>query len=251
MNIIGEPTEGMLTRSMASKLKAASANECLFVDFISEIEPKNVKEALTHPSWVQVMHDELEQFDKNKVMTLVKCPEGVCIIGMKWVFKNKTDENGIVIKNKARLVAKGFNQQEGIDFEETFAHVARMEAIRIILAYATYMNFKVYQMDVKSAFLNGKLKEDVYVQQPPSFESTEFPNHVCKLDKALYGLKQAPRAWYETLSAFLIKNKFVRGRIDNTLFVYKNNDDVILVQVYVDDIIFGSTNYKLCQQFEK
>ena len=166
VNIIGEPTEGMLTRSMAAKLTAASANECLFVDFISEIEPKNVKEALTHPSWVQAMHDELEQFDKNKVMTLVKCPEGVCIIGMKWVFKNKTDENGTVIKNKARLVAKGFNQQEGIDFEETFAPVARMEAIRIFLAYATYMNFKVYQMDVKSAFLNGKLKEDVYVQQP-------------------------------------------------------------------------------------
>ena len=106
MNIIGEPTEGMLTRSMAAKLTAASANECLFVDFISEIEPKNVKEALTHPSWVQAMHDELEQFDKNKVMTLVKCPEGVCIIGMKWVFKNNTDENGTVIKNKADLLPK-------------------------------------------------------------------------------------------------------------------------------------------------
>ncbi|PWA44879.1 hypothetical protein CTI12_AA522760 [Artemisia annua] len=221
---------GMLTRRMAAKLTAASANECLYVGFISTIKPKTVKEAMKHPSWVHAMHDELEQFDKNDVMTLVECPQGVYVIGMKWVFKNKTDENGIVVKNKARLVAKGYNQQEGIDYEETFAPVVRMEAIRIFLAYASYMNFKVYQMDVKSAFLNGKLKEEVYVQQPPGFESYEFPNHVCKLDKALYGLKQAPRAWYDTLSAFLIQNKFVRGLIDNTLFIYRTKEDVILVQ---------------------
>ena len=106
-------------------------------------------------------------------------------------------------------------------------------------------------MDVKSAFLNGSLKEEVYVQQPPGFESHESPDHVCKLNKALYGLKQAPKAWYETLSVFLIQNKFVRGKIDNTLFIYKTNTDVILVQVYVDDIIFGSTSFKLCKQFEK
>jgi hypothetical protein len=153
------------------------------------------------------MRDELEQFDRNDVMTLVECPQGVFIIGMKWVFKIKTDESGTVVKNKARLVAKGYNQQEGIDYEETFAPVARMEAIRIFLAYATYMNFKVYQMDVKSAFLNGNIKEDVYVQQLPGFESSEFPNHVYKLNKALYGLKQAPRAWYETLSALMRGNR--------------------------------------------
>lgn len=209
VNIIGEPNEGMLTRSMAAKLKGASANVCLYVDFLFDIEPKNVKEALTYESWVQAMREELEKFDRNDVMTLVECPKGVLVIGMKWVYKNKTDECRTVIKNKARLVAKGYNQQEGIDYEETFAPVARMEAIRIFLAYATYMNFKVYQMDVKSAFLNGKIKEDVYVQQPPGFESSEFPNYVCKLNKALYGIKQAPRAWYETLSAFLIQNKFM------------------------------------------
>ncbi|GKA69050.1 retrovirus-related pol polyprotein from transposon TNT 1-94 [Tanacetum coccineum] len=126
-----------------------------------------------------------------------------------------------------------------------------MEAIRIFLAFATYMNFKVYQMDVKSAFLNGKLKEEVYVKQPPGFESSKFPDYVCKLDKTLYGLKQAPRAWYKIFSTFLIQNKFTRGRIDNTLFIYKSKGDVLLVQVYVDDIIFGSTSYKLCKQFEK
>ncbi|GJS94424.1 retrovirus-related pol polyprotein from transposon TNT 1-94 [Tanacetum coccineum] len=161
------------------------------------------------------------------------------------------DENGIVIKNKARLVAQGYNQQEGIDYEETFAPVARLEAIRIFLAYAAYMGFMVYQMDVKSAFLNGKISEEVYVQQPPGFESSEYPNHVCKLDKALYGLKQAPRAWYETLSKFLIQHKFVRGTIDNTLFTYKTKSDVIIVQIYVDDIIFGSTSSKLSKQFGK
>ncbi|GJU32323.1 retrovirus-related pol polyprotein from transposon TNT 1-94 [Tanacetum coccineum] len=172
-------------------------------------------------------------------------------MGSKWVFRNKKDEHGITTKNKARLVAQGYSQEEGIDYNETFVPVARMESIRIFLAFATYMNFKVYQMDVKSAFLNGKLKEEVYVKQPPGFESSEFPDYVCKLNKVLYGMKQAPKAWYETLSTFLIQNKFTKGRIDNTLFIYKSKGDVLLVQVYVDDIIFGLTSYKLCKQFEK
>ncbi|GKA50806.1 retrovirus-related pol polyprotein from transposon TNT 1-94 [Tanacetum coccineum] len=144
-----------------------------------------------------------------------------------------------------------YNQQEGIDYDETFALVARLEAIRIFLAFSTYTNFIVYQMDVKSAFLNGKLKEKVYVKQPPGFESSEFPNHVWKLDKALYRHKQALRAWYETLSTYLAEQKFVRDKIDNTLFVYKTQTDVILVQIYVDDIIFGFTSTKLCKQFAK
>nr|GEU99831.1 retrovirus-related Pol polyprotein from transposon TNT 1-94 [Tanacetum cinerariifolium] len=182
VNIIGNPDEGMLTRSMAAKLTAASASEYIFIDFLFEIEPK---------------------------------------------------------------------KEEGIDYNETFMPLARMEAIRIFLAFAAYMNFKVYQMDVKSAFLNGKLKEEVYVKQPPGFKSSEFPDYVCKLGKSLYGLKQAPRAWYETLSTFLIQNKFTKGRIDNTLFIYKLKGEVLFVQVYVDDNIFGSTSYKLCKQFEK
>ncbi|GJR79730.1 retrovirus-related pol polyprotein from transposon TNT 1-94 [Tanacetum coccineum] len=140
-------------------------------------------------------------------------------------------------ENKARLVAQGFSQ-EGINYDETFAPVERMEAIGIFLAFATYMNFKVFQMDVKSAFLNGKLKEEVYVKQPPGFECSEFLDYVCKLDKALYGMKQVPRAWYETLSTFLIHNKFVKGIIDNTLFIFKTKGDVLLVQVYVVDITY-------------
>nr|GEW88850.1 retrovirus-related Pol polyprotein from transposon TNT 1-94 [Tanacetum cinerariifolium] len=144
---------------------------------------------------------------------------------------DKKNKHGIVTKNKARLVAQGYSQEERIDYDETFAPVARMEAIRIFLAFATYMNFILFPMDVKSAILNGKLKKEVYVKQPSDFESSKFPNYICKLDKALYGLKQAPKAWYETLSTFLIQNKFVRGRIDNTLFIYKSKGDVLLVQV--------------------
>ncbi|GKB65908.1 retrovirus-related pol polyprotein from transposon TNT 1-94 [Tanacetum coccineum] len=158
VNIIGYHDEGMLTRSMATKLIAASASKCLFADFLSEIEPKKVSEAQKHLGWVDAMQEELNQFCRNKVWTLVSLPYGKTTIGSKWVFRNKKDEHGITTKNKERLVAQ------------------------------------VYQMDVKSAFLNGKLKEEVYVKQPNGFESNEFPDYVCKLDKALYGLKQAPKA---------------------------------------------------------
>ena len=197
------------------------------------------------------MQEELNQFERNKVWRLVPKLRNRSIIGAKWVFRNKLDEDGTVVRNKARLVAKGYSQEEGIDYDETFAPAARLEAIRIFLAYAAFSNFKVYQMDVKSAFLNGKIEEEVYVEQPPGFEDPKFPHHVYRLDKALYGLKQAPRAWYDTLSQFLIENKFTRGIIDKTLFHRKHAKDLILVQIYVDDIIFGSTNEKLCAKFSK
>ncbi|KAK1668208.1 hypothetical protein QYE76_056367 [Lolium multiflorum] len=146
------------------------------------------------------MHDELNNFERNKVGTLVEKPkECRNVIGTKWIFKNKQDEHGIIVRNKARLVAQGFYQTEGINFGETYALVARLESIRILLAYASHHNFKLQQMDVKSAFINGPLHEEVYVKQPPGFEDPNFPNHVYKLDKALYGLKQDPRAWNEHL----------------------------------------------------
>ena len=141
------------------------------------------------------MHDELNNFERNKVWKLVPRPKDCKnVIGTKWVFKNKQDKDGIVIRNKARLVAQGFSQVKGIDFGETFAHVARLESIRILLAYASHHNFKLQKMDVKSAFLNGLINELVYVKQPSGFENPKFPNHVYKLDKALYGLKQIGRA---------------------------------------------------------
>ena len=151
------------------------------------------------------------------------------------------DEQGTVTRNNARLVVQGYNQEEGIDYEETFAPVARIEVIRILIAFAAFMEFKLYQMDVKSVFLNGYLKE-VYVMQPPGFENNEYPKHVFKLNKALYGLKQAPRAWCERLSNFLLENSFRRGKINNTLFLKSKWKHLLIVQVYVDDIIFGATH---------
>jgi hypothetical protein len=162
------------------------------------------------------------------------------IVATKWVFHNKQDEQGVVTRNKARLVAKGYAQVVGLDFEETFAPVARLESIQILLAYAAHHSFRLFQMDVKSIFLNGPIKEEVYVEQPPSFEDDRYPDHVYKLSKALYGLKQAPRAWYECLRDFLIANAFKVGKAGPTLFT-KTCDGVLFVcQIYVNDIIFGS-----------
>jgi hypothetical protein len=138
-----------------------------------------------------------------------------------------------------------------LDFDETFAPVARLESIRMLLVYVTHHGFKLYQMDIKSAFSNGPIKEEVFVEQPPSFESEGYPNHVYKLYKALYGLKQAPRAWYECLSDFLIKNSFMIGKADSTLFTRKMGKDLLICQIYVDDLIFGSTNKSFCDEFSK
>jgi hypothetical protein len=173
------------------------------------------------------------------------------VVGTKWVFRNKQDEHGVVTRNKAQLVAKGYAQVAGLDFEETFAPVARLESIRILLAYAAHHSFRLFQMDVKSAFLNGPIKEEVYVEQPPGFEDDRYPNHVYKLSKALYGLKQAPRAWYECLRDFLIANAFKVGKADPTLFTKTCDGDLFVCQIYVDDIIFGSTNQRSCEEFSR
>src|SRR3954471_11243923 len=209
--IIGDTSDQVRTRNF---FKDNSNNMAM----ISQVEPKNINDALKDESWMEAMTEELSQFEKSQVWKLVPYPQDKTIIGTRWVFRNKLDENGKVIRNKARLVAQGYNQQEGIDYDETYAPVARLEAIRILLAYSAHKNIKLFQMDVKSAFLNGFLNEEVYVHQPPGFEKHSYPNHVFKLTKALYGLKQAPRAWYERLSIFLIKNDFLRGKIDTTIF---------------------------------
>ncbi|GJS44657.1 retrovirus-related pol polyprotein from transposon TNT 1-94 [Tanacetum coccineum] len=200
----------------------------------------------------QIANDKrLNQFTVNDVWELVPQPRNMKIIGTKWVFRNKLDENGIVSRNKARLVAQGYNQQEGIDYDETYAPVARLESIRILLAYACALDFKLFQMDVKSAFLNGFINEEVYVAQPLGFIDFEKPDHVYKLKKALYGLKQAPKAWYDRLKAFLIKHEYKMGMVDNTLFTKKKSSNLIIVQIYVDDIIFGSTCQDMCDEFSK
>nr|GEV19298.1 hypothetical protein [Tanacetum cinerariifolium] len=190
------------------------------------MEPKSVKEALTDPAWIESMQKELHQFIRLDVWELVPSPDGIKPLTLKWLFKNKHDEENTVIRNKTRLVVRGYRQEEGIDFEESFAPVAQMEAIRIFLAYVAHKGFTVYQMDVKTAFLHGSLKED-----------------------ALYGLKQAPRAWYDELSTFLLQNGFSKGTIVLTLFTRRFDDDILVVQVYVDDIIFDSTDPRYATLF--
>nr|GFA45000.1 retrovirus-related Pol polyprotein from transposon TNT 1-94 [Tanacetum cinerariifolium] len=214
------------------------------------LKPTSVAKALKDPDWVAAMQEEMQQFFNHQVWQLVPLPGRKIAIGTKWILKNKRDARGIVVRNKARLVAQGHRQEEGIDYDEVFAPVARIEAIRLFLAFASYMGFMVYQMDVKSAFLYEEIEEEVYVTQPKGFEDPHNLKHVYRVVKALYGLHQAPRAWYARLSTFLLKHHYRRGTIDKTLFLKKDSRHIILVQVYVDDIIFGSTNKAWCDEFE-
>nr|GEW52830.1 hypothetical protein [Tanacetum cinerariifolium] len=231
--IIGDLSSTTQTRSMTRAVKDQGGlsqmfgndfHTCMFACFLSKEEPKRVHQALKDPSWIEAMQEELLQFKMQKVWVLVDLPYGKRAIGTKWDYKNKKDERGIVIRNKARLIVQGHTQEEGIDYKEVFALVARIEAIRLFLAYSSFMGFMVYQMDVESAFLYGTIEEEVYVCQPPGFEDPDHPDKVYKVVKALYGLHQAPRAWYETLATYLLEN---------------------------DDIIFGATNKDLCRLFEK
>jgi hypothetical protein len=160
-------------------------------------------------------------------------------------------EDGVVVRNKARLIAQGYSQVEGLDFGKTFTPVARHEAIRILLAFAVSKGFKLYQIYVKNTFLNGVIQEEVYVRQPPGFGSPKYPDRVYKLSKALYGLKQAPRAWYARLKIFLLEHGYVMGSVDETLFTLNHVTDFLLVQIYVDDIIFGSSSHTLVSKFQE
>ena len=181
-NIIGQIKEGVSTCSSISNFSRHTA-------FVSQVEPKSIEEALKDEKWVEAMHEELNQFARNDVWFLVPKTDEMNIIGSKWVFRNKLDDAGVITRNKARLVAKCYNQEEGIDYGETFTPVARLEVVRLLLAFACMSGFKLFQMDMKSAFLNGFINEEVYVEQPPGFEDHQHPNHVFKLKKALYGLK--------------------------------------------------------------
>jgi len=264
-DIIGDPSGERVTRGVKQDYRQlagikqkhrvmasfACFEEIMFSCFVSIVEPKNVKEALEDHFWILAMEEELEEFSRHQVWDLVPRPPQVNVIGTKWIFKNKFDEVGNITRNKARLVAQGYTQVEGLDFDETFAPVARLECIRFLLGTACGMGFKLHQMDVKCAFLNGIIEEEVYVEQPKGFENLEFPEYVYKLKKALYGLKQAPRAWYERLTTFLIVQGYTRGSVDKTLFVKNDVHGIIIIQIYVDDIVFGGTSDKLVKTFVK
>ncbi|GJT06502.1 retrovirus-related pol polyprotein from transposon TNT 1-94 [Tanacetum coccineum] len=240
-NIIGE-----LERPVSTRLQLhEQALFCYYDAFLTSVEPKNYKDALTQACWIEAMQEELHEFERLKVWELVPRPDKVMVITLKWIYKVKLDEMGGILKNKARLVARGYRQEEGIDFEESFAPVARLDAIRIFLAYAAHMNMIVYQMDVKTAFLNGILREEVYVSQPDGFVDQDNPNHVYKLKKALYGLKQAPRAWYDLLSKFLLSQEFSKGTVDPTLFIRRQGKDILLISQSPRGIFLNQPKYAL------
>ncbi|GJV91503.1 retrovirus-related pol polyprotein from transposon TNT 1-94 [Tanacetum coccineum] len=214
-NIIGE-----LARPVSTRLQLhEQALFCYYDAFLTAIEPKTYKDALTQACWIEAMQEELNEFERLEVWELVPRPDKVMVITLKWIYKVKLDKLG--------------------------------EAIRIFLAFVAHMNMVVYQMNVKTAFLNGNLQEEVYVSQPDGFVDKDKPNHMYKLKKALYGLKQAPRAWYDMLSSFLISQDFSKGSVDPTLFIRRDGKELLLVQIYVDDIIFAASTPELCDLFSK
>eukprot|EP00253_Pinus_taeda_P022908 PITA_22908 len=231
--ILGQKEPGVQRRRTITEASS-------YLALLSSTKPQNVNEACKDECWVKAMNKELEQIEKNNTWELVPRHHDKNIIGTKWIFKNKINENGEVIRNKAKLVCKGYAQQEGIDFEENFAPVARIEAIRMFLALSSFQKFKVYQMDVKSAFLNGDLEEEVYIEKLDGFILGNDAKLVCRLRKTLYGLKQAPRAWYYRLDKYLHQQGFSKGSNDSNLYTKIDNNKFLTIVVYVDDIIFGS-----------
>ncbi|GJS37937.1 retrovirus-related pol polyprotein from transposon TNT 1-94 [Tanacetum coccineum] len=217
---------------------ATNALWCLYNSVLSKVEPKNFKSAITEDCWFQAMQDEIHEFDRLQVWELVPQPDCVMIIALKWIYKVELDEYGDVLKNKARLMAKGYRQEEGIDFEELFAPVACIEVIRIFIANAASKNMTIYQMDIKTTFLNGELKEEVYVSQPEGFVDPDHPTHVYRLKKALYGLKKGPRAWYQAsptkknLEALKQVFWYLRGTINWGLWYLK--DTAMALMAYAD-----------------
>ena len=212
-------------------------------------EPKSVKVALRDPGWRAAMDDEMKALHQNNTWVLVPRQPSMHIIGCRWIFKTKLHSDGSLDRLKARLVAKGYNQQEGVDFLETFSPVIRPATIRIILTLATVKGWSLRQLDVKNAFLHGHLDTTVFMDQPPGFEDSTAPTHVCQLKRALYGLKQAPRAWFDRFSSFLIDYGFFCSTADSSLFIYNHDSHILILLVYVDDIILTGSSDSLLADF--
>ena len=213
-------------------------------------DPTTFQEAAKHQKWREAMDAEMSSIEKNLTWTLVSLPDGAKAIRVKWIYKTKLNELGEVDKFKARLVVKGYAQEYGVDYTEVFAQVARMDTVRMILAVAAHRGWGVYQLDVKSAFLHGKLEEDVYVEQPQGYEVSKEEGMVYKLHKALYGLKQAPRAWFSRIEAYFIKEGFTNSPNEQTLFIKRVGGNILIVSVYVDDLLFTGNNDELLEEFK-
>lgn len=239
--ILGPATPpGLAVREFDDELMMASAEE-----------PASLAEAQQQDCWRQAMLDEMKSIEENGTWLLVDPPPRQRPIGLKWVFKTKKDAAGNITKHKARLVAKGYVQRQGIDYDEVFAPVARLESVRLLLAYAASEGWAVHHMDVKSAFLNGELKEEVYVAQPPGFVVDGKEQKVLRLVKALYGLRQAPRAWYTKLDASLLSLGFHRSASEHAVYMRGANARRLVVGVYVDDLVITGGNHSELDQFKK
>jgi hypothetical protein len=218
---------------------------------VGDGEPATFEEARCEQSWIKAMREEMASIEQNDTWTLVSLPRGHKAIGLKWVFKLKRDEVGNIVKHKARLVAKGYVQQPGVDFDEVFAPVARMESVRMLVAAAAQEGWFVHHMDVKSAFLNGELREEVYVQQPPGFVAAGHEGKVLKLKKALYGLRQAPRAWNVKLDGSLQVMGFTRCTSEHGMYTRGVGEARVVVGVYVDDLIITGANSAVVEAFKE
>lgn len=216
------------------------------------MEPTSFDEASKHQVWIQAMEEEIKMIEKNKTWEMVDRPPNKEVIGVKWVYKTKLNPEGSVQKHKARLVAKGYSQLPGIDYTETFAPVARLDTIRALIALAAQKKWSVYQLDVKSAFLNGYLEEEIYVEQPQGFVKKGKEDKVLRLRKALYGLKQAPRAWYSRIDNYFTSQGFRRSLSEPTLYIKtQGTTDTLIVSLYVDDLIYTGNNEKMVKQFKE
>nr|GEX83528.1 ribonuclease H-like domain, reverse transcriptase, RNA-dependent DNA polymerase [Tanacetum cinerariifolium] len=217
---------------------------------LAEDEPRNYKEASNDQKWIEAIKVKLDSINRNNTWKLTTLPKGQKAIGLKWVFKTKRDDNGNIVKHKSRLVAKGYIQEHGIDFEEVFAPVSRMESIRLLLAIAANNNWEVHHLDVKYAFLHGDLKEEVYVTQPEGFIKTQDQEKVYRLIKALYGLRQALRAWNIKLDNTLKTLDFKKCALEQAVYTKTSKDSTLLIRVYVDDLIITGTPKQEINKFK-
>ena len=219
--------------------------------FLGTEEPNNYMQAMKDKNWKLAMEREIESIKKNGTWKLTKPPTDQKVIGLKWIFKLKKDADGRIVKYEARLVAKGYVQQYGIDFEEIFAPVTRLETVRLLLALAAKNNWEVHHLDVKTAFLNGEISEDVYIVQPEGFEIVGQEHMVYKLLKALYGLRQALRAWYAKLNSCLESLGFLRCPYEHAVYTKKEGNENLLIAVYVDDLLVTGSSKTMIEQFKK
>ena len=244
-----ELIEGRTSRNKS--IQHNTVNIALMANIHSIPEPQTYAEAKGIPEWEHAMDAELQSLQKNHTWVLSDLPLGKKPISCKWVYKVKYHADGTLDKYKARLVARGFTQREGIDYEETFAPTAKMSTIRILLAIAAQYGWKVHQMDVKSAFLNGELQEEVYMTQPPGFKVAGSEPKVCRLQKAIYGLKQAPRAWYIKIDQYLVNQGFQRSPSDSNLYIKHSGNDILFLVVYVDDLIITGNSEHLISEIKQ